>query len=210
MLWILWHGSCSIIIRKACAVARFILEVVMKVKVIAILLCLIAACLFAAEGTHKFIGASGCKTCHKGVAQGNQWEIWEQSKHAKAYETLKSDAAAKIAKEKGLSKPAFESDECLKCHTTGFGAPPEMLDAKFDKTMGVQCEACHGAGFDYKGMTTMKDHQVALNSGLNPIHVSDGTAEKLCQTCHNSESPTFKSFDFSEHWEKIQHLRLKK
>lgn len=181
----------------------------MKAKLITILVVLMAAGLFAAEG-HKFIGAPGCKTCHKGVAQGSQWEIWEKSQHAKAYEALKSEEAAKIAKEKGLSKPAYEAEECLKCHTTAAGVPPEMLDAKFDKTMGVQCESCHGAGFDYRGMTTMKNHQLSVDSGMNPIHVSDGTAEKVCKTCHNSESPTFKSFDFDGHWEKIQHLRLKK
>ena len=33
---------------------------------------------------------------------------------------------------------------------------------------------------------------------------------KLCEKCHNSESPTFKGFNFEERWEKIQHPVPKK
>jgi len=160
--------------------------------------------------THHFIGIAGCKQCHKGAAQGNQFEIWEQTNHAKAFETLKSEAAAKIAKEKGLKASASEASECLECHVTGAGADPILFESTFDRTQGVQCESCHGAGYDYRGMLLMKDYDVAISKGLNPIKVADGSAEKLCRTCHNEKNPTFKGFNFDSAWHEIEHPRLKK
>lgn len=158
-------------------------------------------------GEHTFVGANGCKICHKGDSKGNQFEIWESSKHAKAIDGLKTEEAIKIGKEKGLATAPSESPQCLKCHLTGHDADPSMLDAKFDKSLGVQCESCHGAGGDYKGMATMKDRNKAIEAGLNPILVADGSAEKHCRTCHNEESPVFKGFNFEEYWAKIKHPR---
>lgn len=149
---------------------------------------------------HKFIGAGACKMCHK-----SQFDVWTATPHAKAMETLKGEAATKAATAKGLKVPASEAPECLKCHQTAFGADAALLDAKFDKNLGVQCESCHGAGGDFKAIATMKDHAKAIAAGLNPIAVADGTAEKFCVKCHNSESPTFKGFKFAEYWDKIKH-----
>ena len=147
--------------------------------------------------------------CHKGAAKGSLYEIWEASKHAKAIDGLKTPNALEIAKARGLKVPPSEASECLKCHTTGFGVDATMFDAKFDKAMGVQCEACHGAGGDFKTLVTMKDRQKAIEKGLNPILVADGTAEKMCRNCHNEESPVFKGFNFDEYWAKIKHQRPK-
>jgi hypothetical protein len=47
----------------------------------------------------------------------------------------------------------------------------------------------------------MKDKDKAISNGLM-IHTEGAT---FCQTCHNSESPTFKSFDFDASWAKIKH-----
>jgi len=168
---------------------------------------LFAAGVYAAD--HKYVGVATCKMCHKGATKGNQFEIWEASKHAKAIEGLKTEQALKIAKEKGLTVPPSEAPECVKCHTAGFGADTALFDAKFDKTMGVQCEACHGAGGDYKTLAIMKDRQKSIENGMNPILVSDGTAEKHCRTCHNEESPVFKGFNFEEYWAKMKHPRPK-
>lgn len=153
----------------------------------------------------KYIGAEGCKKCHKTVKQGNQFKVWSESKHSQAYETLKGAKAAEIARQKGLKTAAYEAPECLKCHITEFDVAPEMLSIKYTPQMGVQCESCHGAGSLYKKKKIMKDREEALKNGLKPILVKDGSAEELCKTCHNSESPTFKEFNFQERWEKIAH-----
>ncbi|HSP07007.1 MAG TPA: cytochrome c family protein [Acidobacteriota bacterium] len=154
----------------------------------------------AQAADHKYIGAAACKMCHKA-----QFDVWAGTAHAKAMETLKGEAAAKAATAKGLKVPASEAPECLKCHQTAFGADAALLDAKFDKAQGVQCESCHGAGGDYKAIATMKDKAKAVAAGLTVYSVADGSAEKFCVKCHNSESPTFKEFKFAESWDKIKH-----
>jgi len=50
-----------------------------------------------------------------------------------------------------------------------------------------------------RAITVMKDLAAAKAAGLV---IPD---EKTCTTCHNSESPTFKSFDFKTMWPKIAH-----
>lgn len=151
---------------------------------------------------HRYVGVKTCGMCHKSEKQGKQLGIWEASKHSKAYKTLESEEAQRISKEKGLTKPANESPECLKCHVTGYGQDASLFDAKFDMKDGVQCEACHGPGSDYKTMSVMKDKEKAVAAGLV---LGD---EKLCKTCHNEESPTFdkeKGFDYQAMWALIAH-----
>jgi len=160
---------------------------------------------FVSAVDHKFVGVGTCKMCHKGAAKGGQFEIWEKTKHAGAFESLKSEAALKVAKDRGLKTPPSETAECLKCHVTAVDAAAGLVDAKFDRTQGVQCESCHGAGGDYKAIATMKDEAKAIENGLAKISVKDGSAEAQCKKCHNSESPFFKGFNMSEMWAKIQH-----
>lgn len=159
----------------------------------------------AEEMKYSYIGVKKCGMCHKSAKQGEQLKVWEGSQHAKAYETLKSEQAAAIAKEKGLEVPAYEAAECLKCHVTEFGVDESLLDASYEGKMGVQCESCHGPGSAYKKMSIMKDREQAIANGLNALAVSDGSAKKLCVTCHNEESPTYTEFNFDEMWSKIAH-----
>ena len=151
----------------------------------------------AQAATHAYVGVKSCGMCHKTEKQGGQLAIWEGSKHAQAYVTLTTAAANDIAKAKGITTPAAEAPACLKCHAiTG--------DAKAEAKDGVQCEMCHGAGADYKGLSVMKDKAAAIAGGMRAF--SDKAAiEAQCRTCHNAESPTAKPFDFEERWAKIKH-----
>jgi hypothetical protein len=151
--------------------------------------------------THKFVGVKTCGMCHKSEKQGNQLGVWEKSMHAKAYETLKTEKADKIAKEKGFTTAAVETKECLKCHTSGSNVAAEFKEAKFSIEDGVQCETCHGPGSDYKSIKVMKDKELAIKNGLE---MHDNT-EEFCKSCHNPESPTFVEFNFKESWDKIKH-----
>jgi hypothetical protein len=154
-------------------------------------LCLLALsfCLAAFAATagdeHDFVGVAKCKTCHKKDGIGNQIAAWEDTKHAKAYETLASDQAKKWAEEAGVGDPQT-ADECVKCHVTAHGVPEDRVSVKFDKTLGVQCESCHGAGKDYRKKKIMIDQDAAIAKGLVP------QSEKVCVTCHNDESPAWK------------------
>jgi DnaJ-class molecular chaperone len=110
-----------------------------------------------------YVGADKCKLCHK-----IEYTSWAATKHAKAFDSLKPEDRAK--------------KECVECHVTGGKA--EMP--------GVQCEACHGPGSQYKTISIMKDKQKAIAAGLVI------PTEKNCVQCHNKKSPTFKGFNFAE------------
>ena len=158
------------------------------------------------EDQPKFVGVKLCSPCHKGDAKGKMFELWQASKHAQAFKALQSDEAKKIAEQKGLKTAPHEAPECLKCHVTGAGEDPARFGASFNKEDGVGCESCHGAGDAYKGMAVMKDKAKAAAAGLKM-----GTNDpKLCEGCHNSESPTFKEFKYEEMWKQIAHPRPKK
>ena len=179
-----------------------------------IALCALALCLTAgtatAEGEHGFVGVAKCKTCHKKEGIGNQYGVWLDKKHSKAYEALASDEAKKFAAEAGIADPQAD-DKCLKCHTTAHGVSEERLSKKFDKTLGVQCESCHGAGKSYRKKKVMIDRDLAISKGLKIPKEED------CLACHNDESPTWKAdrytladgskagFDFEQASEKIAH-----
>ena len=109
------------------------------------------AAIGAAAGDHAYVGAEKCKMCHK-----VQYNSWLETTHAKA-----TDAA------KGSTDPAFEA-KCLGCHATN---SDEAL-------AGVQCEACHGAGADFKKMSIMKDRDAAISNGL--VIPTQAT----CDGCH--------------------------
>jgi len=124
--------------------------------------------------THTYVGADKCKLCHK-----VEHTSWLMTKHAKAFDSLKPADQAKA--------------ECVQCHVTG--GKKEFP--------GVQCEACHGPGSDFKTMAIMKDKAKAKAAGLVI------PTEKDCVTCHNKKSPTFKSFNFAEAVKKVHDKKPK-
>ncbi len=109
---------------------------------------------------HEYVGADKCKMCHK-----VQYSSWEATTHA-----------GSLDKAKASTDPAF-SDDCLKCHATNASAD----------LPGVQCEACHGPGGDYKKMSIMKDREASLANGLiipsqetcNQCHMDDGHSKAV-------------------------------
>lgn len=162
--------------------------------------CLFTISLLAQE-KYSFIGVQDCAMCHKTEKQGQQLSIWQESKHAKAYETLKTDKANEIAKQKGFNTPAVETEDCLRCHASGYDVDESLLGKKFKIEDGVQCETCHGAGSGYKAMSIMKDRQKSIENGM----IYHENLEDFCVGCHNVESPTFVGFDINEAWELIKH-----
>ena len=162
-----------------------------------LLLC-IAAPAHSADPEHAYIGAEKCKMCHNAPAKGAQFTKWTASKHSKAFQVLAGEDAKKIAAAKGIADPQ-KAAECLRCHVTGHGASAAKLTDKYKVEEGVSCESCHGPGGDYWSMTVMKDVAKAKAAGLV---LPD---ESTCKTCHNADSPTFKSFDFKAALAQIAH-----
>jgi nitrate/TMAO reductase-like tetraheme cytochrome c subunit len=116
----------------------------------------------AAAWSADYIGATKCKMCHK-----VEFESWQGLAHAKAFEQLDEGE---------------QSDgECLNCHATGGAA----------ELPGVQCEACHGPGSDYKSMKIMKDQEASIAAGLV---IPD---EATCKGCHEGAPHEQKPFDYA-------------
>jgi len=159
-----------------------------------------------AQAENKYVGADKCKMCHQSESKGNQYAAWKKSKHAGAYTSLASDKAKEIGTKQGIDNPQA-NEKCLKCHSTGAVAAAASLindGANVKPEDGVQCESCHGAGEKYWNMTVMKDREKAIAGGLVVPN------EALCVKCHNSESPTFVSFDFAQRSKEIAHPMPKK
>lgn len=156
----------------------------------------------AQDKQRVFEGVDKCKICHKNPQQGEQYRIWSESLHAKAYETLAGDKAKQYGEKRGIENPQT-APQCLKCHVTAYGVDAQFLGPKYKITDGVGCESCHGAGEEYSKLKTMK----AVTAGtMDPASVGLVIPdEKVCIGCHNEESPAFKGFDFEEFSKKIAH-----
>jgi len=145
----------------------------------------------------KYIGASKCKMCHVKPETGDQYDVWLKSPHAGAMKTLATDEAKKIATAKGIADPTTDP-ACIKCHST-VGSIDAKLNATATMDEGVSCESCHGPGSMYKGASIMKNQEMAMQKGMIL------PTEEVCKTCHNSGSPTFKGFNYTEMVAKIAH-----
>ena len=121
---------------------------------IAIVLAVVAVSSSAYAGDHEYVGAAKCKMCHK-----VQYASWEGTKHAKATDTAKAGTDREW------------SADCAKCHATNSS----------EELAGVQCEACHGAGADFKKMSIMKDLEAAVSNGLVI------PTQAVCDSCHTGD-----------------------
>jgi excinuclease UvrABC ATPase subunit len=161
---------------------------------------------FYPEDKFGYVGTNTCGMCHKKEDVGSQLSIWEGSRHANAYKTLQSAEADAIAIEKGFTTKAAETEACLKCHVSGYNIDASLKADKFMMSEGVQCETCHGPGSAYKTKKIMESRQLSVENGL----LVYASAEELCVSCHNEESPSYKGFNFEEMWEMIKHPNPKK
>ena len=149
--------------------------------------------LWAAEGLakdpaggHLYVGSQKCAICHKEKLLGSQFFVWKAGPHARAYETLASDRAFEFAAAAGIDEEPQEARECLRCHVTGYGLPPESFARRRPNLdEGVGCESCHGPGKDYRNEKVMSDLELAKSKGLRI------PGEKDCRKCHNEDSPAW-------------------
>ncbi len=154
----------------------------------------------------KYVGVNTCVgACHNKAEQGDQYRIWKESVHSKAFLNLQTETADSIARSKGYITAASETPQCIKCHVLGTDIDESLLLGSFDRTQGVQCESCHGPGSEYKKLSVMKQKDKAMANGL----ILHSEKEKFCIQCHNEESPTFFEFDYEPMWKMIAHQKPK-
>jgi hypothetical protein len=164
-----------------------------KVLSVVISLCVVAALVFIADNgfaaEHKYVGVAKCKACHLA-----EFKACEATKHTKAIDSLKENEK--------------KDPKCLVCHATGYG----KAAAEGAQLEGVQCEACHGAGSDYKNPAIMNKTKWKANADAQKKLAQDAgmittPTEEMCKTCHNKNSPTFKGFNYAKDLPKVKHKK---
>jgi hypothetical protein len=122
-------------------------------------------------GTPVYAGAGACLPCH-----GEIHASWKVTGHAGAFESLVKE------------QQDFNQD-CVACHTLGFGRKGGFVNAKATpEFIDVQCEACHGPASRH------------IEDTARPY----GTAgARSCLGCHDPENSP--EFDYYAYWPKIQH-----
>lgn len=161
-----------------------------------------------------YLGAKSCQKCHF-----KEYGSWQKTRMARAFDTLKPDAAVEAKTEAGLDpkKDYTREAKCLSCHTTGYGKPggyPALVEGKAwtpeekeraARMEGVGCEDCHGPGEKYSPYKKdHKDYKWADIAKLGAVH----PVESTCTTCHNAQSPTYRDFKFEEQIGKDTHERV--
>lgn len=163
----------------------------------------------------EYVSNSGCK-CHmsKGCFEGEEYK-----------ERLHSNTWEKRLK----GTPDAENPECLKCHATAYGE--KIAEAGKKYLPNVQCEACHGAGSEYKkvkenyqgkGKDEFKNllksdpfmaRKVQYDAGLIVAGINGpSTVKEQCVKCHweskdaKEKCPkTDKVMDYKEYFKKDDH-----
>jgi cytochrome c553 len=88
-------------------------------------------------------GPKVCKECHEA-----EFEIWEDTKHAKRYKNLhKIPKAKKMVAALGTGKSPKKSPVCTNCHYT---MVQNKASSKGKAKAGVACESCHGPSSAYE------------------------------------------------------------
>jgi hypothetical protein len=144
-----------------------------------------------------YVGSDKCNACH-----AKEYEVWEGSKHAEAFEALDDTRLTQAPKNRKTD------GECVVCHTVGFGYKTGYKNEQTTAHLkGVGCENCHGPGSAH--VANPKDK--ALNLAMSPWKVNPGDAlpqievrvdTKYCFTCHDTDNDPHFKFDF---WRKIAH-----
>lgn len=159
---------------------------------------------------HNYVSVDLCKICHKKKELGDQYDVWANTHHSKAFYTLGTPEARAIADNLGIDDPQ-QSGKCLRCHSTCHVFTGEKIATDLRLEDGVQCESCHGAGEEYSYKKVMENIEEARVNGLIM------PTEETCRKCHNPESPTWDperdstpdgkkvGFYFPLRWKMIEH-----
>lgn len=173
----------------------------------------------------SYVGVKRCRICHRKKEDGEQYKIWQQGKHAKAFKSLGTDHAKQLAAKVGVNSDPQSAKECLICHASplydesGNKRDESMFGRRFEIEDGVQCEVCHGPGEEYRKKKTMETITEQGGAAKSPLAGKTGLLvpdKQLCLECHVEKrtvggveyvNPTYKSFNYEERIKEIAHPR---
>ncbi|MBN1350455.1 cytochrome C554 [candidate division KSB1 bacterium] len=180
---------------------------VLALVLIVAFICILGT-IYAGEKNFQYVGASKCKMCHKSEKSGNQYGLWMERKHSKAYATLATAESKEVAQKAGVTGDPQKAKECLVCHVTAFEASDAQKAETLTLEEGVSCEACHGPGSEYKGMKVMKGIYAKTMKGADYGLIAP--SEEVCVKCHNTKSPTYQKFEYAKAVKIVSHPVPKK
>ncbi|MCX7168550.1 MAG: cytochrome c family protein [Rhodocyclales bacterium] len=149
------------------------------------------ACLAqAAVAVPSYVGVKVCTKCHDLYG-----DAWAGTSHSKAFESLKANTKVEEKKKAKLdpAKDYTQDKDCVGCHSTGFGKPGGYALGKDpggpEKLGSVGCEACHGAGSDYRDEHGTAEKKLLRSQQSTPRKLIAGKGqnfdyEKACAACH--------------------------
>ncbi|MCW8917344.1 MAG: cytochrome c family protein [Gammaproteobacteria bacterium] len=114
-----------------------------------------------ASGKYAFATSFKCRLCHRDFFVGRKQDVHDH-------------AFAKV-----LQAGHSETEQCLGCHTTGYGVPGGFTSPIFTPQLAnVQCEGCHGPGSEH----------IRRNAEGGFLAGSDrpGILKKMCLVCHDA------------------------
>lgn len=114
------------------------------------------------EGQKTYVGSKACQDCHE-----DEYENFRTyAKKAHSYDSIK-------VMKKGLTDAEFQN--CLGCHTTGYGKPGGFRSEQDTPDLKeAGCEVCHGPG--------------SLHCETeDPGAIVGSLTAKECESCHRSD-----------------------
>ncbi len=140
-----------------------------------------------------------CGNCHVG-----QQRDWVQTLHASAWDTLQANPGAQPA--------------CEGCHTVNSRGNQPLATVGYDSVRDaayhdVQCESCHGPGFDHVQNPSIKGNHPLASAMVYPnvsIVVTDtaGLVNSSCGACHQGAGPS-RNHNYLAEWRSSRHGQLR-
>ncbi|MBI9090232.1 MAG: cytochrome c family protein [Desulfobacterium sp.] len=116
-----------------------------------------------------YVGSKACEDCHDK----------EYANHVKFSKKASSFESIRVMRSK---LTAAEYNECLECHTTGYGKPGGFVsESQTPDLKNAGCEVCHGPG------------SLHAESG-DPDDIDHDLTVESCSTCHNADR--VQAFDY--------------
>ncbi len=160
--------------------------------------------------TAQYVGIRGCIRCHSETDRAGEFPrgaygVWRDHYHADAYRTLSRPYTRALARRRGVNDPTTDS-RCVKCHVAAYGVPASRLGPNYRHEDGVTCEVCHGPGGDYllnhwEGTDGFESREAM---GFR-VYRSIEERDRVCRSCHNTLSPTYKPFNVAAFSSAIRH-----
>jgi len=149
--------------------------------------------------TGTYVGPGVCRGCHE-----EQAASWMETRMAMTFEVLRPGVKRQEKETAGLD-PDYDytrDEECLPCHTTGYGLMGGFVSFKKTPDMaGVTCEACHGPGGTYADTPTKSVIPKFATSEADDAGLVYPPTAAVCRSCHNEDSPFIDmdyEFEYSE------------